>query len=116
MSDQRQSPRVRCEVMLNKSSDGHTHICLASNISLGGMRLRKLADPLHDFQDYVRLEFQLPGHNRPIWIGAKKVYEQDDYVGLNFVYFRAQAFNHLRQWLLEAQEQDIDHMVELKVA
>lgn len=115
MSELRQTTRVACEILLNKSNDGHTHVCLASNISLGGMRIQRLLDPMLEFQDYVRLQFQLPGTRAPIWIGAKKVYEQEDYIGLSFVYFKQESFARLRNWILSAQQDD-QPVVEVKVA
>ena len=115
MSELRQSPRVSCEIMLNKSKNGHTHVCLASNISLGGMRIKRLLDPMTEFQDFVRLQFLVPGTNAPIWVGAKKVYEQEDYIGLSFVYFKQDSFAKLRSWILNAQNEE-NPIVEMRVA
>lgn len=105
MSDQRRSPRVPCDIILNKVENGHMHVCRASNISLGGMRIQRLLEPLKDQNEYVRLQFELPGTKDPIWVGAKRVYDQaqDGFIGFTFTYISHQHFVKLRQWIYAAE-------------
>ncbi len=103
MSDMRASNRVHCDIMLNKVQDGHTHVCRATNISLGGIRIQKLLEPLVAKNERVRLQLALPGESEPIWVGAHKVYEEEDYVGLKFSHISHQHFVRLREWVMQHQ-------------
>ncbi len=105
-SNNRRAPRVNCDIILNKVQDGHMHICRADNISLGGMRVQRLLEPLSGASDRVRLQFELPGDGQPIWVGAKRVYEDSDYFGFSFTHMSHQHFVRLRQWIQEAIEED----------
>ena len=97
--DTRHAGRVPCDIILNKIEEGHTHVCRAINISLGGMRLQRLLEPLDHRERRVRLQFELPGASEPIWVGARRVYQEDDCVGLTFTYISHQHFLALRQWI-----------------
>ena len=107
MSELRRSPRVPCDIILNKVENGHMHVCRASNISLGGMRIQRLLEPLVETMDYVRLQFELPGTEEPIWVGARRVYDQDGdgFIGFSFTYISHHHFVRLRQWLYAAAQQ-----------
>ena len=95
----RRSPRIHCDIMLNKVQDGHTHVCRATNISLGGIRVQRLLEPLCGAAERVRLQFMLPGEQVPIWVGARAVYHDRDFVGYSFTHVSHQHFVRLRKWL-----------------
>lgn len=99
MSEYRSTPRVDCDIMLNKVHNGQRHVCRAVNISLGGIRLRRLLEPTNKDESRVRLQIQLPGSDSPIWIAAERVYEDEDFIGLRFMNISHQHFVTLRSWL-----------------
>lgn len=103
--NQRRTNRVPCDIILNKVQDGHTHIARATNISLGGIRIQRLLEPLKsDGNARLRLQLKLPDTEEPIWVGARKVYEDDDFVGLRFTHISHQHFVRLRQWIQSCEE------------
>lgn len=95
----RTEARVPCDIMLNKVQDGHKHIVRATNISLGGMRIQRLHEPLRLKSKRMRLELALSGDHEPIWVSADKVYESEDFVGLRFKHISHAHFVKLRSWL-----------------
>lgn len=102
----RRTPRVTCDIILNKVESGHMHICRASNISIGGMRIQKLLEPLLGSEDVVRLQFELPGEPDALWVHARKVYDDGEFIGLSFTNLSQKNFSRLRQWLRSAANSD----------
>lgn len=100
MKEIRKQTRVNCDIMLNKTEGGLMNICRATNISLGGMRIQRLLEPFEVQGGRMQLEIELPEHeDEPIVIGAKKVYEEEDHVGLCFTDISHRHFVKLRSWL-----------------
>jgi hypothetical protein len=95
----RSAERVPCDMILNKVQDGHTNIVRATNISMGGMRIQRLLEPLRLGNSRMRLQFALPGEGEPIWVGAEGVYEDEHYVGLRFTHISHAHFVKLRNWI-----------------
>ena len=93
--------RIPCDIILNKVQNGHTHVARATNISMGGIRLQRLLEPLqpHSDKKSVRLQLSLADGEEPIWVTAKSVYEDEDYVGLRFTFISHKHFVKLREWL-----------------
>jgi hypothetical protein len=102
----RRAPRVTCDIILNKVESGHMHICRASNISIGGMRIQKLLEPLLGSDEVVRLQFELPGEPDALWVHARKVYDDGEFIGLSFTNVSQKNFSRLRQWLRSAANTD----------
>lgn len=99
MQEQRKQDRIDCDIILNKVEDGHTKVCRAENLSLGGMKLRRVAEAFDADGASVRLQFALPGHDEPIWVSGEKVYEEDGSVGVRFTNISHGDFIQLRDWL-----------------
>ena len=99
--DSRAERRIDCDIMLNKVQGGQTDVCRATNISLGGIRLQRLLEPSGSpgAAARVRLQLSLGEAEAPIWISARRVYEDQDFVGLRFTHISHQHFVKLRQWL-----------------
>ena len=97
----RRQDRVDCNIILNKYERGSLNIVHATNISLGGMRFKRLLEPYLDRSDSFRLELAIPGSEEPIMIGAKRVYENDDTdtVGVRFTDMSHNHFLRLREWI-----------------
>lgn len=101
--NKRRQDRVECDIILNKFEDGAMNIVRATNISLGGMRIRRLLEPYMFNGDRCRLEVELPGDESPLTIGAKKVYEDPEYIGVRFTDISHNHFLRLKNWLHEQQ-------------
>ena len=99
MSEHRRSMRVPCDIILNKIQDGHTHVVRAINISLGGIRIQRLLEPLMDDARRTRLQFVLPHTEEVIWAGAKPVYEDGVHTGFEFTSLSHSNFQKLRHWI-----------------
>ncbi len=101
MSERRGLDRVECDILLNKVEQGHTNICRALDVSLGGMRLERMLEAHTARGTSMQLQFELPGDDEPIWVGATKVYEDDAVVGVKFTNISHGHFMRLRQWFRE---------------
>ncbi len=102
MQEIRKQTRVNCDIMLNKTEAGLMNICRATNISLGGMRIQRLLEPCQIRDERMELEIELPDfEDEPLVIGAKKVYEEKDHVGLCFTDISHRHFVRLRSWIAE---------------
>ena len=99
MSDKRRQNRFNCDILLNKVEDGHTNVCLATDLSLGGMRLERLAEPFRSTSDQVQLQFLLPGDEDPIWVAGTRVHEADGSLGVRFTNISHSHFVKLRNWI-----------------
>lgn len=99
MRNLRRQDRVDCDIILNKYEKGAMNIVRATNISLSGMRFRRLLEPYEFEGDRVRLEIELPGREEPLMIGAKKVYQDDEFIGVRFTDISHKHFLHLRNWV-----------------
>ena len=97
----RRQDRVDCNMILNKYERGTLNIVHATNISLGGMRFKRLLEPYLDRSDSFRLELAIPGTADPIMIGAKRIYEEGetDTVGVRFTDMSHDHFMRLRDWI-----------------
>ncbi len=98
-SELRRQERINCDIILNKVEDGHTKVCRAENLSLGGIKLRRIAEAYDAEGQSVQLQFALPGQAEPIWVSGEKVYEDDGSVGVRFTNISHNNFVRLRDWL-----------------
>ncbi|MFU8803068.1 MAG: PilZ domain-containing protein [Bradymonadaceae bacterium] len=99
MEDKRRQDRIDCDIIMNKVEAGHTNICRAMDLSLGGMRLKRMTEPYRAKDISLKLQFELPGEDEPIWVGATKVYEDEESVGVRFTNISHGHFVKLRGWL-----------------
>lgn len=100
MPEIRKQTRVDCDIMLNKNEEGLMNICRATNISLGGMRIQRLLEPFEIDSGRIQLEIELPEEeDEPLVIGARKVYEEPDHIGVCFTDISHRHFMKLRSWL-----------------
>lgn len=107
MVEQREQSRIPCDIILNKIEDGHTKICRSIDLSLGGMRLKRVAESFDAHGEAVHLQFALPGEEEPIWVSGRKVHESDGTVGVCFTNISHVHFVRLRNWLREQEEVDL---------
>ena len=107
MAQLRKQRRIPCDIILNKVEDGHTNVCRAENLSLGGMKLQRVAEAYDADGQAVQLQFALPGQDEPVWVSGKKVYDDDGNVGVRFTNISHADFVRLRDWL-ETQVGDDD--------
>ncbi len=104
MDEQRKQSRINCDIILNKVEDGHTNVCRAEDLSLGGMKLRRVAEGYDPDGDSIQLQFALPGQEEPLWVSGEKVYEADGHIGVRFTNISHTDFIQLRDWLRERQK------------
>ncbi len=103
-NESRTEQRIPCDIILNKVQGGHMHVCRATNISLGGIRLQRLLEPVQAQKGKrIRLQLSLVEDEDPIWVSATCVYEDEEYVGLRFTHISHQHFVKLRQWLNQGE-------------
>ena len=99
MEEQREQVRIPCDIILNKVEDGHTKICQGLDLSLGGIRIRRVAEAYRSEGNMVQLQFALPGDEEPIWVSGQKVYEEDGSFGVRFTNISHSHFVRLREWM-----------------
>ncbi len=99
MDDTRGDLRVDCDLILNKMECGRMNVCLAKNISLGGVRLQRVLEPQKDRDAFVRLEMELPGDVHPIQVIGTKVYDRDEFVGVKFTNMTREHHSRLAAWM-----------------
>ncbi len=99
MKEQRRQNRFQCDMLLNKVEGGHTNVCRATDLSLGGIRLERVAESHQGQGEQVQLQFALPGDEDPIWVAGTKVHEQDGRVGVRFTNISHAHFVKLRNWV-----------------
>src|SRR5690554_5572367 len=99
MEDKRRQDRIDCDIILNKVEAGHTNICKATDLSIDGMKLRRIVEPHRERNPNLRLQFELPGDDAPIWVAATRVYEDEESVGVRFTNISHGHFVKLRRWL-----------------
>lgn len=106
MMENRKQNRVGCDMILNKIEAGHTNICRATDVSLGGIRLERVAEAYRSEGASVQLQFALPGDEEPIWVAGHKVYDDEGQVGVRFTNISHGHFVKLRAWLRAQAIQD----------
>ena len=99
MDDIRGNLRVDCDLILNKMECGRMNVCLAKNISLGGVRLQRVLEPQKDREAVVRLEMELPGDCAPIQVTGTKIYDRDEFVGIKFTNMTREHRSRLVAWM-----------------
>lgn len=97
--DKRQQSRVSCDIILNKVEGGHTNVCRGLDLSLGGIRIKRVAESHRGEGENVQLQFALPGDDEPIWVSGKKVYDQEGQLGVRFTNISHNHFVRLRDWM-----------------
>lgn len=75
--NQRNKSRVTVDILLNKYVKGRPYLCVASDLSSGGIRVRKIREPLLEEKE-VGLQFQLPGDDRVISCAGRIIYQEGD--------------------------------------
>lgn len=99
----RKQPRVECDIILNKFGKEGPNICLATDISLSGMRIARMLDPYLETQQKFQFQIELPGDEgdgeEPLLIGAKKIWEDAEGFGVRFTSISHSHFVRLRNWL-----------------
>lgn len=115
MEDKRTQERIPCDIILNKVEDGHTNVCRAENVSLGGMKLKRVAEAHEADGETVQLQFALPGESEPIWVSGEKVYDDDNFVGVRFTNISHGNFVKLRDWLRDEKKSDPQEVTQMAV-
>ena len=88
VSDRRQSPRTRVDLLFNKYIDGYPHVCRTIDVSASGLLLERVSEPSHAREFYpVEIGVLDPasdGFDR-LWVWAQQVWTEGDRQALRFV-------------------------------
>jgi len=87
MDDRRREPRRKTDMILNAYQDGLPTIVSCDNVSISGMRFKRLLGPRRQRPKHIDLEFQLPNDPSVLYIRGEPVYERNDghVVGVRFL-------------------------------
>ena len=93
MTDRRQSPRKRVDLLFNKYIDGYPHLCRTIDVSEGGLLLERVNEP-SVVRDFYPVEIGLmepPSEDEPeskpdrVWLWAKQVWSDGKIQALKFI-------------------------------
>jgi len=73
----RENPRVTVDVLVNKLVDGVPYLASTRDLSLGGIYLNELSEPVHRADARVAVEIMLPGQNEVMWLETDVVRHED---------------------------------------
>ena len=101
--NRRRDARSNIDIVLNAYQDGLPGIAFADNISVSGIRLKRVLEPRLRRADQVELEFQLPNGGDVICVTGERVYEDDvhGHVGIRFLDLSDQNFDKLQDYIDE---------------
>jgi c-di-GMP-binding flagellar brake protein YcgR len=103
-SERRAHQRTPLDVFANRFLDGYPYLCRTSDISLEGLRLRRLNEPAVDETPRTRftgLQFQLPGSDEILTASGEVVSHDDEArsLGVRFTQLAPQTAAALRRFL-----------------
>jgi len=103
MLNRRRDNRANVDIVLNAYQDGLPGIAFADNISVSGIRLRRVLEPRLRRADQIELEFQLPNDGEIIYVTGQRVYEDDmrGHVGIRFLDLSDRHFDKLQAYIDE---------------
>jgi c-di-GMP-binding flagellar brake protein YcgR len=86
IGDRRSEPRKSADLILNAYQDGIPALVQCRDLSLSGMRLRRVLGPRKIRSGFIDLEFQLPNDPEVLKVRGQPVYERNDgeVVGVRF--------------------------------
>lgn len=95
MTDRRQSPRKRVDLLFNKYIDGYPHLCRTIDVSEGGLLLERVSEPSVS-RDFYPVEIglmEVPAEgegeegSKPerVWLWAKQVWSDGALQALKFI-------------------------------
>lgn len=85
MGERRHDCRRSVDFILNAYQDGVPGLASADNISVSGIRVRRLLEPRRHPGRRIDLEFQLPNDPEVLFIRGERVYQRRDGIGIRFV-------------------------------
>lgn len=89
-ANRRSGRRARVDFLMNRYLDGHPYLCMALDVSPGGMRLRKLSGPALTGR-YLGLQFQLPGCEQVLNASGEAVRDAEGELAVRFTHVPATA-------------------------
>jgi hypothetical protein len=76
--NRRRTPRVPCGLFVNEIAEFGLTPCQATNVSEGGLYLRRLGGGVLLEGETVQLEFALPGEAESVWASGRVVEQVDE--------------------------------------
>lgn len=101
MHDRRRDSRRSVDMVLNAYQDGLPGIAFADNISVSGMRLRRVLEPRLRRAETMELEFQLPYDREVIYVTGERVYQDESLglIGIRFVDLTEDQFEKVARFV-----------------
>jgi hypothetical protein len=108
--NRRRSQRHPVGFYVEQIIDDAAHRCFTSNLSLVGLYMERLAEPLERSTAVVQIEIPLPNTSDALWAKAEVVYDRfDSLFHGTAVRFTAMARQHerwLREWLRDSEHRE----------
>ena len=98
----RQNPRLAVDILVNKLVDGIPYLASTRDLSLGGLYLNEISEPMHRADARVAVEVMLPGQNDIIWLETDVVRDEAGRgTGLKFKDLSPRALGALTRFLAD---------------
>jgi len=109
MTDRRQSPRKRVDLLFNKYIDGYPHLCRTIDVSEGGLLLERVSEP-NVSRDFYPVEIglmEMPKDGEEsaperVWLWAKQVWTDGTLQALKFIGVEESDLKKLHKLLVRA--------------
>ena len=101
MDDRRTEPRRQTDMILNAYQDGLPTIVVCDNMSVTGMRFKRLLGPRRQRPKHIDLEFQLPNDPKVLYIRGEPIYERSEghVVGVRFLELNSNQESRVRAFV-----------------
>ena len=109
MTDRRNSPRKRVDLLFNKYIDGYPHLCRTIDVSEGGLLLERVSEPKVE-RDFYPVEIGLMESSSElegraperVWLWAKQVWSDGTRQALHFIGVEERDLQKLHSMLVRA--------------
>jgi len=107
--ERRRDHRLPVEIFLTQYINDRPYRSLATNISMNGIFLNRLIEPVEYRNNLVQLELSLPGANDTLWIAGEVIYHNFDpffhQTGIKFKEFSSYDKRLLNEWIRFARNE-----------
>lgn len=97
----RTTRRREVDILVNKYVDGYPYLCLAANLTHGGLLVSTTVE-LDVRRSLYALEIGLPDGQQPLWAWARPVWTSGKQQALRLVHMSREASERIRHFLATA--------------
>lgn len=83
VQERRRDARVPADFLANRLVDGVPYLCLVTNVSRGGLLVRRMGGPRLREHD-LRVDLQFPGQRMPLHCAGYVVHQDEREIGIRF--------------------------------